>query len=139
MTISARALSLTIDANSGQDMVMLLKQALYEIEQLLPPPHDASDQQKSAATMRDLTSSTKPVRVTSGHSNGSIGGYAFDFIHNSRAYHVLEQILLNQGYVKSEGENNNWETCIYYIHSTLPPKCIDGMPLCISDAPEELG
>jgi hypothetical protein len=136
MTNSARALNLTIDANSGQDMVMLLKQALYEIEQMLPLPHDASAEEKLAATMRELSSATDYGRVTGGHSESSIGGYAFEFIHSSRAYHALEQSLLNEGYVKTQ---TKWPSDPdYYTHETLPAKCIDGTPLSICDAPAEI-
>jgi hypothetical protein len=41
MSHSHRSLTLTIDAESEEDMAALLRQALYELNKHLPPPSDA--------------------------------------------------------------------------------------------------
>jgi hypothetical protein len=54
MKNTARALSLKIDAPSPEDLVMLLRQAIYEVEKLLPPPPDAPEHVRTARLNRSL-------------------------------------------------------------------------------------
>jgi len=130
-----RALTLTIDANSAQDMKMLLKQALYEIDQLLPLPNDSSPEERArSAYMKILSPSMGGARVARGHTQGSIGSYEFSYIHSSREYKALEDQLLEQGY-QLENEGGMFTNTEFYGHSTLPPKIITGNPLAIEDKP----
>ena len=73
------------------------------------------------------------IRVINGHANGSICTYNFEFLNSSRAYHSLEKRLLSEGYVIAVGDN--WVRYSYFANPTHPPKCIDGAPLSIIDAP----
>lgn len=127
-----RALTLTIDANSAENMQMLLTQALYEINQLLPLPPEASPEQKNQASKRITQVWASGDRVTAGHSQGSIGSYDFSFVHSSREFKALEDQLLEQGYkLKKTRETFLGED--YYVHPSLPPKVITGDPLAIEE------
>lgn len=130
-----RALTLSIDANSAEDMQMLLKQALYEIEQLLPLPTDASSEEKARSAYKAILSPSRGGgRVTTGHTQGSIGSYEFSYTHSSREYKTLEDQLLEQGY-KLKNEAGFLSGMEFYAHPTLPSKIITGDPLAIEDKP----
>lgn len=114
---------------------MLLKQALYEIEQLLPLPPDTSPEQVSRSAYKAILSPSKGGgRVTKGHTEGSIGSYEFSFIHSSREFKALEDQLLEQGY-KFEASTELFLGLDHYVHATLPAKIITGDPLAIKDKP----
>ncbi len=114
---------------------MLLKQALYEIEQLLPlPPGSSSEQVARSAYKAILSPSMGGGRVTTGHTQGSIGSYEFSYIHSSREYKALEDQLLEQGY-KLENDAGLFSRTEFYAHPTLPHKIITGNPLAIEDKP----
>lgn len=132
-----RALTLTIDANSAEDMKMLLQQALYEIDQLLPlPPGASSEQVARSAYKAILSPSQGGERVTKGHTQGSIGSYEFSFVHSSREFKACEDQLLEQGYeLASTRDFFSGEE--FYVHPSLPAKIISGDPLIIKDKPLE--
>jgi len=136
MNKSSCALTLKIDANSGQDMVVLLRHALYEIEQQLPAPHDAPVEVKNARTMASFSDARELSSVTKGNTDGSIGSYEFEFFHCSREYQGLEHCLLVDGYSKRKSKKMFDNTCIY-THPTLPAKLIACTPLAICDVPND--
>lgn len=130
-----RALTLTIDANSEQDMQMLLQQALYEIGRLLPLPPGASPEEVSRDAHRRMTTSwPSGERETKGHTQGSIGSYEFSFVRSSRGFKALEDQLLEQGYELRESQQIF--DADFYAHPSLPSKIIAGDPLAIQDKPK---
>ncbi len=131
-----RALTLTIDANSAEDMQMLLKQALYEINQLLPQPSDASSAQIRQAAARGALALLGYERVTKGHTTGSLGSYEFSFIHSSREFKALEDQLLAQGY-ELKKSSKSFLGADYYEHPSLPPMVITGDPFEIKETSME--
>lgn len=137
MNDQRRALTLTIDANSALDLQMLLKQALYEIEQLLPLPPDSSSEQVARSAYKTILSpSLGGERTTKGHTQGSLGSYEFSFVHSSREFKALEDQLLEQGY-KLQTNGHSFFGKESYTHPTLPAKVIAGEPLAITDKPLE--
>ena len=133
MTQKNRALVLTIDANSDQDRRALLRQALYEIDKLLPPADDAEVSVKNSYVMRGFSAAGNE-RVTKGNTSGSIGHYQFEFFNSSRLFHSLENTLLSDGYLKS-AHTYLFVSDPIYVHPSLPPKSIAGNPSEICDAP----
>lgn len=134
MSDKRRALTLTIDANSSEDMQMLLKQALYEINQLLPLPPDASSVQIRQANEKVGQIWASGERITKGHTQGSLGSYDFSFFHSSREFKALEDQLLEQGY-KLQKLQYALSEMEQYVHPSLPPKIIAGNPPAIEDVP----
>jgi hypothetical protein len=119
-------------------MKMLLKQALYEIGQLLPQEENASQEQKTQYTVKALLRPNRDGgRATDGYSRGSIGSYEFSFIHCSREFKELEDQLFEQGYEANHPTLIGVDGFIY-THTTLPAKVIEGRPLSIVDAPEHI-
>lgn len=133
MSDKRRALTLTIDTNSSEDMQMLLKQALYEINQLLPLPKDATSSQIQQANEKVIQVSTSGERITQGHTQGSLGKYNFSFFHSSREFKALEDQLLEQGY-KLQKLQYAFSEKEQYVHPSLPTKIITGNPLEIKDS-----
>lgn len=113
---------------------MLLKQALYEINQLLPLPPEASSLQIHQANEKLGQALASGERITKGHTQGSLGCYDFSFFHSSREFKALEDQLFEQGY-KLEKLQYGFFTKEQYVHSTLPTKIITGNPPEIKDAP----
>lgn len=111
---------------------MLLQQALYEINQQLPLPADATSSQIRQANRAVGQNWASGERVTKGHSNGSIGSYEFSFIHSSREFKNLEDQLLERGY-KLNSSSHSFLSKDYYTHPTLPPMVISLEPLEIQE------
>lgn len=133
-----RALTLKVDANSTEDMVMLLQQALYEIEQFLPANPNGTgvgslaEHRNRAKTRAFTLSKSNSDLVSTGFTEGSIGSYRFEFIHSSRRHYELEEQLLAAGYTRNVYEGFLSEE-IEYTHPSLPTKCIAGEPLQVQD------
>jgi hypothetical protein len=133
MSHSHRSLTLTIDAESEEDMAALLRQALYELNKHLPPPSDAPIEERNAYAAKRFSYQTSPDKKLVGHTSGSMGRYSFEFFKCSRLFYELEQQLISQGYVRDPLEDfDDWNHHLY-VHSELPPKEIAGTPLSIID------
>ena len=134
MTNNARALTLSIDAHSPDDMVMLLRQAMYELEKLLPLPRGASVGEQNSRSMADVLGPSNPATVVKGSSVGTIGTYSFEFHRNSREYTQLENKLLSEGFTRVQRTDTWHFGDLVYTHPTLPTACIEGEPLAICSA-----
>lgn len=120
---------------------MLLRQAMYEVEKLLPVPPDAPEHVRAAQFNKSLvasfaSASENESSVVTGHTQGSMGTYEFEFHLNSREYTSLERTLLDDGYTRTTPRTSflSYEGFVY-THPSLPAKCIDGKPLAIRDSP----
>lgn len=133
MSISHRSLTLTIEAETAEDMVVLLRQALYEINKNLPPPPDAPIEERNAYSVGRLYSKTSRDKRLVGHTSGSMGSYSFEFFKCARLFYELEQQLLSQGYFEDPTEDWGNLDRHLYAHPELPPKEIVGPPWAIVD------
>ena len=132
MTTYKRALTIKIDAESDSDLVMLLRQALYELGESLPSlPGGTGDLPKrSSASWASRQRGDLSIR---GSTSGSLGSYEFELLKCSRDYYSLECELFALGYTKKINDFLELDGAVY-VHSALPAKAITGDPPAIVDA-----
>ena len=128
MTDENRALSLTIEAGNPEDFNALLRQALYEIQKLLPLPSDATVEARNS---RLVSAFLDESQISVGRTEGTLGRYAFEFVRGSREYAELERALLEQGYKRERNSGFLAEPEFFYEHEELGRKVIAGAPLAV--------
>lgn len=137
MKDDCRSLTLTIEARNPNDFNVLLRQARYEIEKLLPPPEGASDDERTKrnANRWVFGSYTEESQITEGHSSGTLGSYRFKMIKGSSEYANIERDLLAQGFERHRtmGVFRTDGLEFYYTHDQHGTKVIDGEPLTVRD------